>query len=108
MLSRLSSIRIVKTITASAMASGFATGAMKSMTAPRCGVPGVSFTGRRPLGRGLLLHVLDAPSAALPMLLSRFGVRSAWIFCAMFWRYSGSFAPSETACDRGDVRRSRR
>src|SRR5260221_512753 len=44
MFSRLRSIRMVKMITASVMASGFATGPTKSANASS-GVPGLSFTG---------------------------------------------------------------
>ena len=36
-------------------------------------------------------------SAALPIVLSFFGARSARIFSTMFSRYSGSFAASDTA-----------
>ena len=97
MLSRLSRNRIVNTITASAMASGFATGAMKSVSASM-GVPGLSLTGNGACSGAASFSMSLIAWAALPMLVSRFGWRRAWIFCEMLWRYSGSFAPSDTAC----------
>ena len=98
MLSRLSSIRIVKTMTAIVMASGFATGAMKSAVASKA-FAGLSFTGIGGRSGAASLSMSLMASAALPRLVSRFGWRSALIFFTMLCRYSGSWPPSATACD---------
>ena len=86
----------MKTMTARVIASGFATGVMKSLKASSV-LPGLSFTGSGRSGAASSSRSLSA-SAALPMALPSFGWRSARIFSTMFCRYSGSLAASDTAC----------
>ena len=88
---------MVKTITASVIATGFATGARKSASASN-ELAGVSFTGTGGRSGAACFSMSLIASAALPMVLRRSGWRSAWIFFTMFWRYSGSLAASDTAC----------
>ncbi len=98
MLSRLRSIRMVKTMTASVIASGRATGVTKSAVASNA-FAGLSLTGIGGCSGAASFSMSLMAAAALPMLLSCFGWRSAWIFLTMFCRYSGSCAPSATACE---------
>src|SRR5688572_24060883 len=95
MFSRCSSMRMVKTITASAVPRGFATGAAHSPSAAN-GELGVSVTARGASAGAASFSSSLIASAALPRELS--GVwRSARILARMFSRYSGSFDATDTA-----------
>src|SRR5687767_5281553 len=96
MFSRLSSMRIVNTTTASAVATGFTNGATHSASCPNavCAV-GVTCSGS--CGEGSASRSSSAiASAAWAILLSP-GSFTARIFAKMLARYSGRFAASEIA-----------
>src|SRR5687767_1573624 len=95
MSSRFSSMRMVKMITASAMPSGLAKGAVHSINAAS-GVAAVSFTASGGCSGAASSSSSLIASAAWPSLPS-LGARSARILAVMFSRYSGSLAASDTS-----------
>src|SRR6185503_5270800 len=102
MLSRCSSMRMVNTITASAVPRGLANGVTKSMSCAY-GDFGVSVTGIGFCGVGSACFSRSLSAFCAWAILPTPGFLSSRILAVTFLRYSGSFAASETACTPATV-----